>query len=175
MARDIDWDKELSDEDRAWAEQRPDQPAGNGMTIAEKLRANDEKFGREQKVASMSRAERLAELRSQMDHAQNEIERLEREQAEEDNANVSVPGGGPNLGSGKVVDNTGVDGQSPQGAPEGAETYQNEKYWTKAKLTEEIQARNEDRVAQDLAPLATTGTRAELVERLIQDDKELEG
>lgn len=155
-----------------WLEQRPDAPAGNSMTNAERLRANDERFGREAKLASMSREERIAELRSQMADAQNEIERLEREQAEEDNQNVAVLGN-PEQG-GLIRDNTGVDGQPPEGAPEPAQDYSDEKYWTIARLQEEIDSRNVDRKAAGLEPMSRTGKRAELVERLQQDDKELE-
>jgi hypothetical protein len=172
VARVIDWDKELSEEDRAWAEQRPDHPAGNGRTVAQRVRENDEKFGREAKVAKMSRSERIAELRAEMAKAQNEIERLETEQAIEDNPNVAVAG---DPASGLVRDNTAIDGQKPEGAPEGSEDYSDQKYWTVTRLQEEIQGRNDDRTSQGLPALATTGKRAELVERLIQDDRELEG
>jgi hypothetical protein len=171
MAREIDWDKELSDEDRTWAEQRLDAPAGNGMTINDRIIANDEKFGRRAKDASKTRDERIAELRTVMADAQNEIERLHREAAEEGNPNVAVTG---DPAVGLVRDNTGVDGERPDGAPEPKETYSNEKVWTKSKLTDELHARNEERTAQGLEPLSTTGTRAELVERLMKDDEELE-
>lgn len=170
MSRTINWDEELSDDDRAWAEQRPDDPAGFGMTIGQRLRANDEKFGREAKVASQSRAERIAELRAQMADAQNEIERLTAEQAQEDNPNVAVTG---NPASGLVRDNTGVDGQPPAGAPEAAEDYSDTKYWTVARLQQEIDARNADREQAGMAPLGRDGRRPELVERLLKDDEEI--
>lgn len=172
MAREINWDEELSDEDRSWAEQRPDHPAGGNMTVGQRLRANDEKFGREAKEASMTRAERIAELRSQMASAQNEIERLETEQAAEDNPNVAVTG---DPASGLVRDNTVVDGQTPDGAPEGGEDYSDQKYWTVARLQQEIESRNVERTSQNLEAMPTTGKRAELVERLMKDDEELEG
>lgn len=171
IARDINWDEELSDEDRAWAEQRLDAPAGFGKTIGQRLVENDVKFGRETKLASMTRAERIEHLRGVIANAQNEIERLEVEQANEDNPNVAVTGD-PKVGL--IVDNTGVDGKRPEGAPEEREDYSNAKYWTVPKLQEEIRARNEERVSQNLEPIAVDGKRAELVERLLRDDEELE-
>lgn len=170
--REIDWEQELSEEDRTWAEQRPDHPAGNGLTVRDRVRANDEKFGHEAKVASMSRAERIAELRSVMANAQNEIERLETEQAQEDNPNVAVTG---DPASGLVRDNTAIDGVVPVGAPEGKEDYSDAKYWTVPRLTQEIEQRNVERTSQNLPAMPTTGKRADLVERLLKDDEELEG
>jgi hypothetical protein len=172
MARVINWDEELSEEDRFWAEHRPDMPAGNGMTVAQRLIENDEKFGRVAKNAAKSREERQQELRTIIADSQNELERLDREAAEEANANVAVTG---DPASGLIRDNTGVDGQRPAGAPEGSEDYSDEKYWTKAKLTDEIKKRNVEREAEGLEPMATTGNRAELVERLLKDDEEIEG
>lgn len=171
MSREINWDEELSDDERSWAEQRLDMPAGMGMSVSQRLRANDEKFGRESKVASQTRAERIAELRTQMADAQNEIERLTVEQAQEDNPNVAVTG---NPASGLVRDNTGVDGQTPEGAPVLSETYGDTKYWTVARLQEEIDARNADRRAANLPEISRDGRRPELVERLLKDDEELE-
>jgi len=98
--------------------------------------------------------------------------RLQAEQAREDNPNVAVTG---DPASGLVRDNTAVDGETPEGAPEGKETYEDERYWTKAKLTDELKARNVERERDGLEPLATTGNRSELVERLMKDDEELEG
>jgi hypothetical protein len=168
MARQIDWDKELSDEDRTWAEQRPDMPAGNGMTVRERLAANDEKFGKAAKDAKKSRAERIQDLEGVIANAQNEIERLQREQAEEDRVNASVTG---DPAVGLVRDNTPVDGERPAGAPEPVQTYDDEKHWTVARLRQEIESRNPDREAAGLPAMSTSGKRSELVERLQQDDK----
>jgi hypothetical protein len=165
--RQINWDEPLSDEDRTWAEQRPDMPAGNGMTVGQRLALMDEG-----KTSAQSRGERIEELRAVIADANNEIERLMREQAEEDNVNSAVVG---DPASGLVRDNTEVNGQRPEGADEPRETYSNEKVWTKAKLSEEINNRNNERVEQGLEPLSTHGTRAELVERLMKDDEEIEG
>lgn len=172
MARSIDWSKELSDEDRTWAEQRPDMPAGNGMTVAQRIQENDETYGRQAKDAAKSRAERMSDLRTVMADAQNELERLEREEAEEGNPNVAVTG----LASqGLIRDNTGVDGQAPEGAPAPEERYADTTAWTKAKLAAEIEERNKERRSLNMEPLSTTGTRAELVERLLKDDEDIEG
>ncbi len=167
MARTIDWSKELSDEDRAWAEQRLDAPSGtDGLTIGEQITKNDEQFGRVAKVAKQSRAERMADLRTVIADATNELARLEQEQIDEDNANVALAG---SLGTGNVIrDNTPVNGERPEGAPEPADDYDDEKKWTKAALVAEIEKRNDDG-----AQLAKTGNRSELVERLREDDREL--
>lgn len=154
-----------------WLEQRLDNPAGNNMTNRERLAENDQRYGREAKDVAKTRDERLAELRSHIAEAQNEIERLEREAAEEGNPNVAVTG---DPAVGLVRDNTGVNGETPEGAPEGKETYENQTYWTVARLQEEIDTRNVDRKASGLEAMPRTGKRAELVERLMQDDEELE-
>lgn len=170
MAREINWDEELSDEDRAWAEQRPDLPAGNGMTIAQRMAENDEKYGRAEKSAAKSRDERISELRTTINDAQNELARLELEASQEANPNVAVTGD-PSVGL--IRDNTAVDGKTPEGAPTGGQDYSDEKVWTKARLAQEIDKRNEERVAEGLEPITKTGNRSELVERLIKDDEEL--
>lgn len=168
MAREINWDEQVSDEDRAWLEQRPDMPAGLGMTNAERLADNDARFGKEAQDAKKTRAEQIDEARSQMAELNNKIERLLAEQAAEDNANVAQTG---NPASGLVVDNTPVNSERPQGAPEPAQNYSDEKYWTKQRLQAEIDSRNPDREGAGLPPLSKTGTRAELVERLQEDDR----
>lgn len=170
MARDIKWDEPIGDEDRAWLEQRPDAPAGLGMTNAQRLAENDAQFGKEARDAQKSRAERIQDLRTTIADAQNEIERLEREQAQEDNANVARVGS-PAVGL--VTDNTPVDSKRPEGAPEPVQDYSDEKYWTKGRLQAEIDGRNPDRKNAGLEPINRNGTRAELVERLQQDDREL--
>lgn len=168
MAREINWDEPLSEEDRAWAEQRPDMPAGNGMTVAQRLAEIDQRDGNPKE--KRSRAERMGELRTTIADAQNELARLEVEEQEEANRNAAVTGD-PAIGL--VRDNTSVDGEMPEGAPEAGQDYSDEKYWTKARLVDEIKARNQDRVRDNLEPLSTTGNRSELVERLMQDDREL--
>lgn len=70
-------------------------------------------------------------------------------------------------------DNTGVDGQAPEGAPQEGPDYSDAKYWTVARLQEEIRNRNVDRKAAGLDEMSDQGKRAELVERLQQDDAEL--
>lgn len=161
MARNIDWDKPLSDEDRAWAIQRD--------SLRDLISENDAKFGRDER--GFDRPARIAEIRSEMDRLSTELDRLEREQAEEDNTNSAIQGD-PGTGN-VIVDNTGVDGQQPTGAPSGPEDYSDTSKWTKAKLEAEIERRNEERKAEGIETLSTRGTRAELVERLMQDDSEL--
>lgn len=153
-----------------WIEQRLDFPAGNNMNMGQRLAENDQRYGRAEKQASQSREERVAELRSAIADAQNELARLENEAAVEANPNVATTGD-PAIGL--VVDNTSVDGETPAGAPEGQEDYSDEKYWTVARLKEEIESRNPDRKASGLQELSVSGKRAELVERLMKDDREL--
>lgn len=167
--REINWDEPLSDEDRRWAEQRPDAPAGNGMTVAQRLAALDAEHGYEN---GKSPEQRMQELRATIADAQNELERLEREQSEAGNPNASQTG---DPRSGIVVDNTPVNGEKPEGAPEAKEDYSDTKRWTVSALKSEIEDRNEDRVRDNLEPMSTHGNRSELVERLLQDDRELEG
>jgi hypothetical protein len=172
MSREINWEEPLSDEDRVYLEHRLDAPAGfGGMNIAQAIEANDAKHGRAEKAQALSREERIAELRTIIADSQNEMERLVSEGNLEANPNLGKQG---DPAVGLVVDNTGVDGERPEGSPEPKETYSNEKYWTKARLSEEIEARNGDRVAAGLDALSTSGTRSEMVERLQKDDKELE-
>lgn len=119
----------------------------------------------------MTRAERIVVLRTTIAEAQNEIDRLETEQANEDNQNFAV-GGDPANGT-AIFDNTGVDGQAPVGAPSDKETYADPKYWTVGRLQQEIDSRNPERKAAGLEEISTQGKRAELVERLLKDDEEL--
>ena len=173
MAREIKWDEgPISDEDREWVEQRLDAPAGGNMTYRERLEAHDTEHGRAEKMASKSREERRAELRSKIADAQNELERLDVEEAREGNPNVAVTG---DPAVGLIRDNTGVDGQPPEGATGTADDYSDEKRWTKAALAEEIDKRNEERAAEDLPLISKTGTRAEMVDRLKADDEEIQG
>lgn len=172
MSREINWDEPLSDDDRAWAEQRADTPTGfGGLNYAGAVAANDAKFGKGGDAPAVDPTERISELRAAIADAQNEIQRLEVENNLVTNPNLAVQG---DPAVGLVVDNTGVDGERPEGSPEPKEAYENTTYWTKARLTQEIESRNPDRQAAGLEPLSTGGNRAELVERLLADDKELE-
>jgi hypothetical protein len=173
MSRDINWEEPLSDEDRVYLEHRLDAPAGfGGMNIAQAIEANDAKHGRAEKAQALSREERITELRTIIADAQNEMERLVTEGNLETNPNLGKQG---DPAVGLVVDNTGVDGERPEGSPEPIPDYSDVKYWTVPKLQEEISARNVDRKAAGLDEISTTGKRAELVERLQKDDEELEG
>lgn len=153
----IDWSKKLSDADREWAMQFDHLRA--------QVEENDREFGDKREL---SRADRMEELRATISSAQTELARLEQEEADEGNANRAVAGD-PSTGN-TILDNTVVDGETPEGAPAPAETYEG---WDPAKLKAEIRKRNKDREAEDLDPLPTTGRREELVERLLQDDREI--
>jgi hypothetical protein len=166
--RDINWDEKLSDEDRAWAEQRPDHQI-NGRPIRDLLDEQDERFGGKEPEPAKTRAERMTELRQTIADSQTELARLEQEQIDEDNRNRALSG---DPASGLVRDNTYVDGKKPDGSPEPVEDYSDEKVWTKAKLAEEIDNRNREREAEGLSALSKSGNRSELVERLMQDDRE---
>jgi len=174
MARDINWDEPLSDEDRAWAIQRGDQQGPGGRKFSDLMQENDEKHGRAQKAQSKSRDERRAELRTIISDAQNELERLDREEVEETNRNTALAGSVGDREAGLIVrDNTPVNGETPEGASTAQEDYSDERYWTKARLQDELRTRNSDREAASLNPLPLTGNRSELVERLLQDDEEI--
>jgi len=170
MARQIDWTKPLSDEDRTWAEQRLDMAAGNGMTIGQRIEENDLEHGKAAKDAKKSRAERMADLRTIIADATNELARLEQEQIDEDNRNVALSGDFSTGGT--IVDNTPVNGEKPEGASTAVETYE-DKRWTVSALQTEIDKRNEERAEASLPPLNRTGTKSELVERLMEDDREI--
>lgn len=174
MARDINWNEPLSDEDRAWAEQRLDQHGPGGRKFADLIQANDEEHGKAAKDASKSRDERREELRTIIADAQNELERLDREEVEEINRNTALAGSVGDREAGLIVrDNTPVNGERPEGSPEPVQDYSDEKFWTKNKLTDELRGRNSEREQAGLSPLPVTGTRSELVERLKKDDEEI--
>lgn len=174
MSREIKWEEELSDEDRAWAEQRLDQQGPAGRKFADLLQDNDEKFGKKAKDAAKTRDQRRAELRTTIAEAQNELERLDREEVEEINRNTALAGSVGDQAAGLIVrDNTPVNGEVPEGASTAKEDYSEERYWTKARLTDELQKRNSARKEEGLNPLPLTGNRSELVERLLQDDDEI--
>lgn len=171
--RKIDWSKPLSDEDRAWAVQRGDMQ-DDGLTLNERIAANDEEHGKEAKDAKKSRAERMDDLRSTIADAENELARLQQEQIDEDNRNTALAGSLGDQAAGLIVrDNTPVNGERPEGAPVSGETYADEKVWNKARLGEEIDRRNDERKADGLEPISKSGTRAELVERIRKDDEEI--
>lgn len=168
MARDIDWDN-LSEEDLAWLRQRPDMPVKDGKKVADLLAEHDGK-----KPMAKTRDERRGELRTQIADAENELARLDVEEAEEINRNTQLAGSiGDHAAGLRVVDNTPVNGQKPEGSPEGRETYSDERFWTKGRLTDELHKRNTDRREEGLNPLPVTGNRSELVERLLKDDQEI--
>jgi translation initiation factor 1 (eIF-1/SUI1) len=170
MARQIDWTQPLSDEDRIWAAQRMDMAAGNGMTIGQRIEQNDIEHGKAAKDAKKSRAERMSDLRTIIADATNELARLQQEQIDEDNVNKALTGDFSTGGT--IVDNTHVDGQKPEGASDAVETYE-DKRWTVSVLQSEIDKRNEERAEAKLPPLNRTGTKSELVERLMEDDREI--
>lgn len=159
MAREIDWSKPLSDEDRKWALEWDQH---------EQVAQNDRDFGRVDNTASQDRADRISELRTVIAESTNELARLEQEQIAEDNANRAVAG---DPATGNVIqDNTGVDGQTPEGAPEEPKKYDG---WNVDKLKAEIKERNKEREEAELAPLSLSGSKAELTERLLADDREI--
>lgn len=176
MSRKIDWSEPLSDEDRAWAEQRWDMPAGvQGMSIGQMVAANDQEHGKAAKDARKSLAERIEDAQTQITDLTLLIERLQKEQADMDRENAAFSGTPDERAKGLgFVDNTPVDGQAPAGSAANRENY-TDNHWTVAKLQSELGSRNQERTSQGLEALPTTGTKAELIERLQKDDEELEG
>lgn len=162
MARVINWDEPLSDSDRAWASQRD---------LAAKIEENDRRFGGNKDAApELGKAERITELRGLVDKYTNEISRLEKELADEANANAALSGD-PSTGNG-IVDFTPVNGEAPEGAPVAPVDYTAE-VWTIDKLKDEIKRRNAERAEEDLAPISMRGSKSELVERIQADDLEI--
>lgn len=172
MARKIDWSKPVSDEDRAWAQQRLDTTSGqDGLTIGEQLERNDIEHGKASKDSKKTRAERLDDLRTTIANAENEMSRLQLEQAEEDRQNAAFSGTPEDARKGLgFVDNTPVEGEAPQGADTGKKNYSN---WTVPDLQQEITLRNDDRKQAGVEPLSIHGKKSELVERIEQDDREI--
>ena len=155
MSRKIDFNKKLSAEDREFL-------LGNGRTA--EVDKNDAEHGVDSSNPTMTREqrdERIAALRS-------ELAMLEHLNAVEDNPNLAQGGLAGIVGG--VKDNTVVDGEVPVGAP--VEQGDNYETMTVSRLKEELAARNKERFEAELTELSLNGTKAELVERLRQDDRE---
>lgn len=164
MARNIDWSKPLSDEDRAWAMQHD--------TLHARIKANDEEFAGDS-GGEETRDERIETLRDEIGERQTELAMLLADKEAEESQVPNVANAGyPSIGQG-VTDNTSVGDEAPAGAPAAVQDYSDEKYWTKAKLADEIDKRNDERAEASLAPISKSGNRSELVERLQQDDREI--
>jgi hypothetical protein len=161
MSKEIDWEKPLSDEDREYALQR---------NLHAQVQANDARFG-DGEAPEPNREERIAELRGLVAKYQAEINLLEQEQAEEVTArNASAVG---DFKTGNVVrDQTGVDGEAPEGSLPVGNDYTDSR-WTVDALKAEIVNRNGERAKDSLPPLSLKGTKAELIERLQEDDESL--
>lgn len=162
MAREINWNEPLGDEDRLWAMQHD--------RLHDKIRENDERFGGKR---DQTRDERIAELQDEIGVRQTELSMLETERDREAALvpNVAVAGD-PSIGQG-VLDNTTVNGETPDGAPDPVDDYSDQTKWTKPTLSGEIDKRNKARLEDGVEPLSKSGTRSELVERLRADDREL--
>lgn len=157
MSKEINWDEPLNDFDRKYALDR-------GMH--KKVRENDERFGDAPKERT------LEDVRGELRSARQKVADLEAEEARMANPNVSRPAPAshefPPVGGTAVVapvDNTPVDGEAPAGAPAAPEDEYEQ--WTKQDLIDEIDERNE----KDGTKISTSGTKAELIERLRSDDK----
>lgn len=162
VSKQINMDEPLSPEDRRYLIERD--------RMAE-VRANEEKFGKRSGTTGAERRERIEQLR-------NELAELEAAEAQDANANVAdvqpnaqfphTQGVPPPHGP---VDNTPVDGEVPTGARSADEdNYEN---MSKPELEKELSKRNTDRERVGDEPLNTRGTKAELIDRLRQDDQEL--
>jgi hypothetical protein len=155
MSKRIDLGKPLSPEDREYLMNR-----GRAAEVAD----NEGRFGRTSGMTMEQRADRIAEL-------EGELAGLRAEQEREANPNLASP---TSIASGGVKDNTVVDGETPAGAPVSPEdNYEKHPVWTVSKLVDELKERNRDRAEAKQPPLSLTGTKAELIERLREDDKEL--
>jgi hypothetical protein len=160
MSRQINFNEKLSEEDRNWLLQ-------NGET--QKVHQNDEEFGRKETDGDTDEQveEKLAAARA-------EVGRLEAELANRQSPGNIAQGGMTALTGGQVpgpIDNTVVDGETPEGAPDaGGDDYESK---TVPELRKELDKRNKERQENDQEPFSTTGTKAELIERIRQDDREI--
>jgi hypothetical protein len=158
VSKEINWDEPLSDFDRQYALDR---------LMHDKVRENDERFGAPEK-----RSRTLEAVQGELAEARQRVMELEAERNRLANPNVATQtptdGTFPPVTGTAVVgvsDNTVVDGEKPEGAPEDdADEYDG---WTKADLVDEIDERNK----MDNTNISTTGTKAELIERLRADDQ----
>jgi hypothetical protein len=148
MSRVINEEEPLSAEDRNYLEQR-----GNYGLI----RRMDERHGSAvapEEETEESLSQQIADLEGQAEalRARRTALQTAREQEEA-----------------RVRDNTVVDGQG--GSENRADDYEDAS-WTKARLAAEIEKRNEDR--DDDEQVSSSGTKAQLVERLRALDAEAE-
>jgi hypothetical protein len=160
MSRQINFNEKLNEDDREWL-------LRNGET--QKVQRNDEEFGRKETDADTDEqvAEKLAAARA-------EVARLEAEVANRQAPSNVAQGGMAALTGGQVpgpIDNTVVGDEAPEGAPEPeGDNYE-------AKTVPELRAildrKNAARKDDGADPFSTTGTKAELIERIRQDDREL--
>lgn len=158
MSRKIDFSKPLSAEDRQYAIER-------GMH--EQVADNEAEFGKAE-----NQGKTLDQVREELAQARHKVAELETEETRLANPNVAQPtpapasfppvGGTATVGP---VDNTPVDGE----VPAGADMVQADEYetWTKADLQDEIEDRNE----KNGTDMSTSGTKAELIERLRANDR----
>lgn len=158
MARVIDWNKPLSAEDKQYALQRD---------MHDKVAVNEAKFGRADLPAGAERDQRIEELRAELTERQNELEMLLQAKAKEENEGGEAVRGGQTGSAG-----TFTEGDKSQTGDDPVRRYDTAE-WTVPKLQAEIGRRNEERKNEELPELSTRGTKAELVERLMQDDKEI--
>jgi hypothetical protein len=127
------------------------------------LGVNREKFGAKDPDApdystdTNARAERVRVLNEEISERQRELAQLQEVDAQPDSA---VANSGPAVAAASAT------------APEGAEDYSDAR-WTVELLKSEIRNRNEARQQEDLPALSTSGTKQDLVARLIQDDREI--
>jgi hypothetical protein len=158
VARNIDWEKPLSAEDKAYALQRD---------MHDKVAENEAKYGRADMPAGAERDQRIEELGRQITERQNELDMLLHKKAEDEGLGGPAVRGGETVTSGTFTEgDKSQTGQDPVRHYDGPE-------WTLAKLQAEIAKRNEERAAEEIPELSARGTKAELVERLMQDDKEI--
>lgn len=161
MSKQINWDEPLSPEDREHALQR---------NMFAEIEANDARFG-DGEAPEPDRKGRISELRGLVAKYQAEITLLEQQEAEADIAANSAATGDARTGN-IVRDQTGVDGEAPEGAVPVGNDY-TEARWTAEALKAEIVNRNGERAKDDLPPLSLKGTKADLIERLQEDDAEI--
>ena len=155
MSRKINPDEQFDEDTRQYLRDRNRHA---------EIEANERRFGKSSGMTLEQVRQRILELRAELDRLSEEEERLS-------NPNVYQP---TKSATGGVVDGTHINGEVPDGMKFPAQDdYETNTDWTVNKLRLELEKRNEDRKRAGVEHLPVSGTKAELIERLRQDDRDI--